>query len=87
MKKKEEKKANKNENSNNQNFGNNHTQNLTNCSCYNAIHNENLLLFNKEIINKKIYLKKIHLFLLIMNQIHQKTRQKTTKIFCLLIIA
>ena len=58
MKKKEEKKTNKNENSNNQNFGNNHTQNLTSCSCYNAINNENLLLFNKEIINKKNLFKK-----------------------------
>ena len=58
MKKKEEKKTNKNENNKNQNFCNHHTQNLTNCSSYNAIHNKNLLLYNKEIINKKNLFKK-----------------------------
>ena len=58
MKKKEEKKINKNENNKNQNLCNHHTQNLTNCSSYNAIHNKNLLLFNKEIINKKNLFKK-----------------------------
>ena len=83
MKKKEDKIVNKDDNNKNQDCNNTLRQNSTNFSSYNEIKNKNSYLFGKEIINKKIYLKKIHLFLLIMNQIHQKIIQKTLTFFYL----
>ena len=58
MKKKEDKKVNKNDKNKNQDCNNTQRQNLTNFSSYNEIKNKNSYLFNKEIINKKNIFKK-----------------------------
>ncbi len=58
MKKKEDKKVNKNDKNKNQDCNNTLRQNSTNFLSYNEIKNKNSYLFNKEIINKKNIFKK-----------------------------